>query len=211
MITWITYHDGTEPFKTMAHELGRSINEVGAGKVTVFEVLPNGGHYLIEFYGAMYPVFSQAIQHGPVVIIDSDCIVKKPIDDLFEKDFTLGAIYRGSCANSMGKHDFLGSFLGFNSLHPGAARRLWMRWIALVFDYLEKPVVPAAIRRRENIEAKGWHSNWYGGQAAYNEILFEEEEKNPGSVLRLDRNMYAARSGTEEACVWHQKGERKMV
>lgn len=210
MITFITAHDGTEPFETMAHALFRSVfaNDFGAIKEVV--VNPNGGHYLVEFYSAMYPVFSQAIQKGPVVILDSDCIVQRPLDDIFERDFTIGAIHRGKCANSMGTQDFLGSLIAFHPKDPNEARHFWHSWMAHVYSFLSKPVVTASAVRSEGIKAKGWHHNWYGGQAAYNDILYELEKSVPKAVLRLSREYYAASPGTVDAYVVHAKGTGKL-
>lgn len=39
---------------------------------------------------------------GPMLMIDSDCVFVKPIDDLFEKDFDVGILYRYNW--TVGKH-----------------------------------------------------------------------------------------------------------
>lgn len=209
MITWITAHDNAEPFKTMATELWASIAMAGAGTCNIVPVRPNGGHYLIEMYGAMYPIFSQAIQEGPVVILDSDCIVQKPIDHLFEQDFVMAAIYRGSCTIAMGRQSFLGCFMAFHPKYPMVARQLWMSWMARTFDYLDKPLEPAADIRHKINREKGWHVNWFGGQTAYNDILFDAEEKGI-PILRLDRREYAAKPDNKDACIVHFKGREKL-
>jgi len=210
MINFLTYHDGTEPFKTMARDLDASIVANTDSRCHVFEVQPNGGHYLIEFYSALYPNFSQMISDGPVVVLDADCIVMKPIDDLFEKNFAIAAIHRGKCTNSSGRQDFLGSLIGFSPACPNLVRKLWQSWIADTWNYIEKPPVAQAALRHESLKEKGWHSNWYGGQSAYNEMLYRAEAEDPGSVLRLDREKYSARPGTEDAYIWHRKGGRKL-
>lgn len=211
MITWITAHDGTQPFVKMAENLKKSIHDADAGACIIVDVEPNGGHYLIEMYGAMYPAFTQFITMGPVVILDSDCLVKAPIDDLFEKDFDIAAIHRGNCVNSMGKQDFLGCFIGFNPRDPNFVRKLWTGWMNQTFKYLNKEPVASAVKRRENIVSKGWHPNWYAGQTAYNDMLYDAEQVGQGIVLRLDRKVYAAPWNTEGVPVWHLKGERKMI
>lgn len=210
VITWLTFHDGTEPFKSMADDLRKSIEDTKAGNSGIIMVPPNGGHYLVEFYGAMYPIFSQAIQTGPVVILDADCKVNKPIDHLFEEDFVIAAVHRGKCVNTMGTHDFLGSFIGFHSKYPELCRHLWMSWMAHIFDFLNKEPVESAKVRRESITEKGWHPNWFGGQAAYNDILYGAEKAGI-PIKRLDKNEYADRWKTEGAYIAHLKGEGKIV
>ena len=206
MINFLTYHDGTEPFKSMAKDLCDSVAATGAGECAVMQVEPNGGHYLIEFYSAIYPLFSQMIQHGPVVVLDSDCIVKKPFDHLFEGNFNVAAIHRGACSNSMGTQDFLGSLIGFHPADPVTVRMFWHMWMSNVYQYLDKPVVTAAAARSEDIVATGWHKNWYGGQAAYNDILYS----GGFMVKKLDRDEYSAHPKKLDAYVHHMKGERKL-
>ncbi len=209
MITFITYHDGTEPFKTMATELKESVDTNTREDCVIVQVKPNGGPILSEFYGAMYPIFSQAIQDGPVVVLDADCFVQKPIDDLFEKDFAIAAIYRGKVSVSQGRQDFLGSFIGFHPYYSNLVRELWMKWISNIFGYAKSEHELIAATRYEDMKRNGWFPCWYSGQTAYNDMLFEAEEKKI-PILRLDRKEYAARPGTKDAYVIHHKGSRKL-
>lgn len=213
MITWITSHDNTEPFKTMAENLAGSIFKLpGASCSHVVTVKPNGGQCLAEFYCAMYPIFSQAIQSGPVVILDTDCIVQKPIDHLFEKDFAMAGIYRGRCTISQGRQNFLGCFIAFHPKDPNLVRQLWLEWIARIYPYVrgtEKGLVAEAAIRHEQMREKGWNENWYIGQTAYNDMMFDAEEKGI-PILRLDRKEYAAKPGDKDACITHDKGRGKL-
>lgn len=211
MITFVSYHDGTEPFKTLSENLAGSIFKLpGPNCFHVVTIKPNGGSILVEGYGAMYPIFSQAIAKGPVVVLDVDCIVQKPIDHLFEQDFVMAAIYRGSCTIPMGRQNFLGCFMAFHPKYPNVARQLWMSWMARVFDYLDKPLEPTADIRHKINRERGWHECWFGGQTAYNDMLFDAEEKGI-PILRLDRREYAAKPDDKEACIIHFKGRGKLL
>ena len=212
MITFITAHDGTEPFVTIAFELCDSIENANAGDARVVEVAPNGGQILAEMYGGMYPIFSQAINDGPVVILDTDCIVQKPFDHLFEQDFVMGAIHRGKCRVSQGRQDFLGCFVAFNSKYPNLARELWLEWMSRIYPYSSDSQLVSntmATTRHGQLDAKGWSKAWFAGQTAYNDMLYDAEDSGV-SILRLDRKDYAARPGDLSAYVTHNKGGRKL-
>ncbi len=212
MITFIAAHDCTQPFQSITEELRRSIEDTGAGNCHVVRVQPNGGQILQEFYGAMYPIFSQAIQNGPVVVLDGDCIVQKPLDDLFRQDFAIGAIYRGKCSCSQGHQDFLGCFVAFNPKYPNLVRQLWLEWMSRIYAYSSDKLlvsVPMATIRHEQLDAKGWSKAWFAGQTAYNNMLFDAEECGL-PILRLDRKEYAARPNDKNAYVTHNKGGRKL-
>ena len=209
MITFITYHDGTEPFKEMSFDLFQSIFLGSYGRCEVVEIKPNGGSILAEGYCAMYPVFSQAITKGPVVFLDADCIVQKPIDHLFEKDFAIAAIHRGKCSNSQGQQDYLGCFVGFHPGKPNLVRALWLNWMDRIYPYMIGPLVDSAVKRHEDMKKRGWHPAWYAGQSAYNDMLFNCEEVGI-PILRLDRKEYAARPGDKDAYVIHHKGHGKV-
>ncbi len=210
MITFISYHDGTEPFKTMADKLWASVAKAGAGVAYIVKVKPNGGSILAEGYCAMYPIFSQAITEGPVVFLDADCIVQKPIDHLFEKDFAIAAIHRGKCSNAQGRQDFLGCFVGFHPGNPNLVRELWLDWMSRIYPLAaEHFLVKSAIRRHEDMEDNGWCKAWYAGQTAYNNMLYDAEDIGV-PILRLGRKEYAARPGDKDAYVIHYKGHGKV-
>ncbi len=211
MITFLTYHDGTEPFKTMANRLRQSIINIRAGVVNVFKIEPNGGSILAEGYGVMYPVFSQAITRGPVVFLDADCIVQKPIDHLFEDDFAIAAIHRGKCTNSQGRQDYLGCLVGFHPGNPNLVRHLWLDWMSRIYPWAaENLLVESAIRRHEDMEDHGWCKAWYAGQTAYNTMLGRAKDQGV-SILHLDRREYAASPGAKDAYVVHFKGYGKVT
>ena len=210
MINFLAYHDGTEPFKSMGKDLQGSVCNTEAGKCHVFEVEPNGGFYLTEFWGVLYPIISQLMQEGPVVVLDVDCLVRKKFDRLFEEDFLIGAIYRGKCANTVGKHDFLGCTIMLNDTDPQLLRYLILSWMANSLIYCEKDPDRTAQHRIKSLVARGWGPRWYAGQAAYNEMLFKAEDDGI-RIKRLDRNEYAAHPSKQDAYITHRKGERKLL
>ena len=211
-ISFITYHDGTEPYVTMADRLRRSVTTLDAGICHVYEMRPNGGDLFTELLGDGYRLFTDSIMHGPVVLLDADCILQKPIDVVFETvDFDLAAVYRGKVSNSYGTHNFLSTVAIFNDLRPEVARYLWLDWASRIqsFSVVEMQKPKDAKPRNERFIERGWAPTWYSDQAALNDTI--TEAAGLGIVtMPLDRERFAAPPGTDDAYIVHAKGKGKL-
>jgi hypothetical protein len=210
--SFITYATDTEPYKSMAQRLKDSIHDAKAGVCHVIELEPNGSNLFAEALGRGYKIMSDFIDEGPVILIDADCFVWKPIDHLFDKEFSLAAVHRGECSNQMGNQSFLSTVVCFHPRDPNIARYLWLWWaertmlLATIEPQVEKEKVRNAL-----LAKLGWLANWYCDQTALNEILHAREAASPLEVLRLARNKYAAAPGTKDAYIWHAKGKGKLT
>lgn len=211
MVSWITYATDTEPYSSMAKRLAESVDEAKAGVCHIVDLNPNGSNLFAEALGRGYELMSDFIDEGPVIFIDADCIVRKPVYDLFETRFIVAAVHRGKVATSMGRQDFISCLACFHPHSPNLARHLWLRWAELTMNMaINKPQVEKQKHRNDSLTKAGWLANWCCDQTSFNEILFEMEERNPSDVLRLNRDEYAARPNIEDPYIIHYKGGRKL-
>lgn len=206
---FITMHDGSEPYKSLAANLEKSIWQAGAGICHVVECPPNGGDMYSELMLAAYPVFSRCVNEDVTIIIDADCIVMRPLEDLANENFVVACVNRGKCSNSMGKQDCIAHFVAFSNRQPEAARQFYIHWcIETMRLAMTGEDVSTAIGKAEKLRARGWTgAKWYVDQSALNHLI---DLFNGEGVLYLPRGKYDARCQGGEALIVHAKGGNKI-
>lgn len=227
---FITYQDGTEPYFSMAEELTESCLKHHPRSV-VYDTLMlgpgEGREFFAEVLGRSWRFFSDHLTDGPVVLLDADCLL---VDEIVlpADGWDIAAVHRGHCSNSYGCQDFLSTVVAFNNERPDVSRRFWALWLydMLSIDMSGMELPRSVAMHNDRLKEQGWKESWFADQASLNRILrarmvrydvgrveslFDRTGTGFTRILPLDRDVYAAKHGTEGAKIVHYKGDLKCT
>lgn len=223
VITFLTFRDRQKIYVELAEDLRRSVEASKAGMFACLEIEPSPTRDIYgEALGMLYPVFSEAIEHGPVVLLDADHVVKQNINELEGIDFDIACSYRGICENEWGEQTYLAGLVVFGHRRPQVARRLWLEWAARIYGRNPLPKAQEkTATKNDYFESIGWRRCAYIDQSELNAMMKEpmrDRQPRPGQVyefrgykvLPLARAVYCAKPGTEGAKIVHFKGGAKL-
>jgi len=210
---YLTYTNGVDPWYRMAKKLCMQIKALDAG--AYFNLCLNEPgcrrSFLPEVFVRLYPKITQAIDSCPVIVLDADHELKKPIAEVFLENWDIAAVYRRLTITDYGRQDYNAGFVMLNNQRPSVIRKFWFEWMyrTIIWDcYRGNP--------HWSLEKQGWMSAWWESQSALNEIIAPEGEniaklgkiyiKGRYRILPLDRNLYADGSN---ALIIHYKGKGK--
>jgi hypothetical protein len=219
---YMTYSTDTEPYLGYARRLESQVRDLRAGHFHHALIVRqgNGMDFFADVQGVLYRTLTEWIDSAPVIFLDCDLELRKPIVGLFEGAWDVAAVYRGHLFrnNMSGRQDYSSAFVAMNCRRPNAIRRFWLEWTSRIISwpvcYPDK--VPAALIKR------GWLASWFSDQSALNDILLPNgpEKKVPGfmayhsqgyMVLPLKAEEYTAESTFPEIkdpYIFHQKPPR---
>lgn len=224
---FLTYTNEREPYLTLANKLGKDVRDLEAGDFFHLKVKGPGNNmnFYAEVNGLLYAYISDAINSQPVVFIDSDHRLVKPIDHLFEKeDWDIAVVFRFAQIFDWGRQDYCAGMIALNNKRPNVIKNFWIEWTYRTTASKKHD----SLRFPKALKDDGWLESWFTDQAALNEVLLpagnqQEPEKDdykiiPGEiyqthdykVLPLDRRIYGAvPQDSKDACIIHYKGSAK--
>jgi len=222
-LTFLTFK---EPFLTLAYKLKEDIERLDAGDFQVVQVTYPGGdaNFYVVSCCLLYSYITREINTRPIVMLDCDNELKKPINHLFEADFDIATVFRFAQMRTSGRQDYCGGLIALNNKRPDIIRKFWIEWINKTALWEEKDLE----RFPDSLRFDGWNRSWLGVQSCLNQILLpecnqgdpekDEHKISPGDiyetngykVMPLDRRVYGALPrDSEDACVIHYKGKTK--
>jgi len=209
---YITYSNGVQPYLRMAEEICRKVTELDAGDcmhicLTKPEEEKN---FNIAMYSKIFAEAERVIADRPVIILDADHVLLKPIIKVFEGEWDIGAVYRRRCLNEYGRHDFCSGLVLLNNRRLDCITRFCHDWLTSMSSRSPSPgFCPKGLR------GQGWDDTWFDDQTSLNEVIAVEDKVEFEKVyvvrnyriLPLHWKNYT-RSG-EGAFILHLKGGRK--
>jgi len=223
MITWITFRDEQKAYVDLANNLEESIKVAGAGDFKLIKISPSKTSDIYgEALGVGYPVFTEAIEKGPVILLDADHFVHEPVPEFETLNFDLACSYRGMCENEWGEQTYLAGLVVFGNKRKQRARKLWLEWAMRI--YARNPIPKdqeKTATKNDYFETIGWRRCAYIDQSELNAMMkapMRECCPRPGKpysfngkyVLPLARGVYCAKPGTAGAKITHFKGGGKL-
>ena len=216
-ISFLTYYTRDEPFLSMAKRLNDTAMEHHPDcnfRRISWDKPGHGREFFAESMGELYSAFSDLLVGGPVALIDADCYFQGSIIPAIESetsdaDWDIAAVHRGKVGNSYGDHSFLSTIVIFNNRNPHLARMFWFSWAAAIYDFVVNPrpePKKCARPRNEKFSKLGWSQTWFADQASLNRLLGEHSPFVGLRVLKLPRELFAAKPGTKDALIIHEKG-----
>lgn len=214
---FITYTNLREPYLGLAKNLEKTIKRFDAGNFRLVKIsLPGSNANFFTISACLlYSYIIKAINLGPLIILDCDNELRKPLPDFFESDWDVAVCYRGQRSNSMGRQDYNSGLVALNNKRPDVIRKFWVEWINRI-ELLEKTFwfFP------ETLKADGWKPSWYSDQGALNQIILPEDSSykvihehpyisHGYKIMPLKTELYGAKPGTEDAFIIHHKGGEK--
>jgi len=223
---FLTYSNGKEPYITLANKLGEEIRDLDAGDFYHLEIKGPGGNvdFFAEANGLLYSYVSRAINSRPVIVLDCDNGLEKPVDSLFETDWDIAVAFRFAQIKEWGRQDYCSGLVALNNKRPAIIKKFWIEWTYKIAfwkqcDTKEFP---------QTLKDDGWLVSWYTDQSSLNQIILPECNQGmpeddsykiiPGQVyeahgykiLPLERRVYGAKpTDSEDACIIHYKGKGK--
>lgn len=225
---FLTYSNGREPYLTLAQKLGGEIAKLDAGDFRHIQVNGPGNNmdFFAEANGLLYPYIAKAINQRPVVVLDCDNGLERPIDHLFEMDWDIGVVFRYAQTKEWGRQDYCSGLIALNNKRPALIKKFWIEWTykTAFWKQCDTEEFPQTLRD------DGWLVSWYADQSSLNQIILpggnqgepEEDsykivsgeiyETHGYRILPLERRIYGAKpSDLEDACIIHYKGKTKNV
>lgn len=225
---FLTYSTPREPYITLAKKLEADIKSLDAGSFQLVKINPPGNN--ANFYTVtaclLFPHITRAINSRPLIVLDCDNGIEKPLVDLFEKDWDIAAVFRWPQLREFGRQDYCGGLIALNNKRPDVIRKFWIEWMYKTefWEKIDSKEFP------KTLKDDGWKPCWYSDQGSLNEIILPDGNQNepeedsyeivPGKIyethgyriLPLERRIYGAKpSDSEDACVIHYKGKTKNV
>jgi hypothetical protein len=212
---YLTYTNGAEPYMRMAQRLCHQVAELEAGDCFHLCLDEPGQNrsFHAEAYVGLYPKITESIGFRPVIVLDADNELWKPIVDLFEGEWDIATVYRSQCLNKYGRQDYCSGFIALNNRRPNIVRKFWFEWIYRISVAKQWPgICPSAQVQ------KGWLDTWYEDQSTLNEIILTKEVSpkigeiyvaNDYRILPLDWRLYSGKAYNKGAFVRHHKGGKK--
>lgn len=212
---YLTYTNGVELYVNMAQRLCRQIVDLEAGDCFHLCLNENGRNrdFFAECFMALYPKITQSINDRPIIVLDADNELKKPIIELFESDWDIAACYRQPISNEYGQQDYCNGVVMLNNKRPNTIRKFWAELIYRTLDITRQcSSCPTTLKDR------GWLDTWWGDQAALNEIILPPSnevkvgkiyETRGYKILPLKRSLYGTKHRNKNAFIIHHKGEKK--
>lgn len=208
---YLTYTNGAEPWYDMAKKLCEQIKNLDAGNSfnLCLDEPGLGRSFFPEVFVRLYPKITQAIEMRPVIVLDADHKLRKPIIGVFSGDWDIAAVYRGILITDHGRQDYNAGFVMLNNRRPNVIRRFFFEWMyrSIISDWdCWNPYWPTLMKQK-------WAKIWWESQSALNEIIALEDEntvelgriytKGRYRILPLDRTLYADRGSI---FIVHYKG-----
>lgn len=217
---FLVHSNDREPYSILARKLGDSIKRFYAGDFQLVKVRPPGED--LDFFTVsaclLYSYIIKAINLRPVIALDCDNELVKPLSNFFESDWDIAACYRGKRKNENGRQDYNGGMVALNNKRPDVIRRFWIEWI----DKSELWENPDHRFWPKTLWLDGWRPSWYNKQSALNLIMLPDDRdykiaigqpyvSHGYKILPLDPILYGAKPGkeTEETFMRHYVGGEK--
>lgn len=203
-------------YHSMARRFCKQVKELDAGPVfhLVLKDPGRGRSYFGEAYATLYPFISKAIDEQPVIVVDADHILKKPIIGLFDDDWDIAAVYRGPSPTEHGRQDYCAGSVFLNNKRPNLIRKFWIEWTHKTWT---ADSIPAGFP--DSLLNKDWRQTWMEDQAALNEMILSSvdntvkighiHEVNHRLILPLANHLYGKGSIGPERFMRHIKGFHK--
>lgn len=225
---FLTISNNREPYLTLAKKLGENIERLGAGDFQLIEVNFPGGNpdFFTVATCLTYSYIIKAINTRPIIVLDCDNELKKPLPNIFETDWDVAACYRYSQSDECGRNDYNGGLVALNNKRPDIIRKFWVEWI----NKAELWTKPDSVFFAETLRIDGWRPSWLAKQCSLNQIILPECNQDmpendsyeiiPGQIyvshgykiMPLRRNLYGARpEKAEDAFIIHHKGKKKRL
>jgi len=216
---FLTFSNPREPYLTLAKELEKSIKRFDAGDFQLIKVNFPGKN--ADFFTVsaclLYSYIIKAINSRPIIVLDCDNELKKPLPNIFEADWDVAVCYRGRHCNENGRQDYNAGLVALNNKRPDIIRRFWVEWInkAELWGKPDFRFFP------ETLKIDGWKQSWFNKQSSLNQIMLPEEdsckiisgqiyEVHGYKILPLEKRIYGAYpTDIEDACMVHYKGRAK--
>jgi len=208
---YITYSNELEPFNSMANELCHKVKKLNCGDCIHLHQSKPGAetNFSIAMYSMIFAEVKKIIVKRPIIILDADHILLKPIIEIFNGDWDVGAVYRSKCINKYGRHDYCSGLVLLNNRRPDRIIKFCYDWLHSMSSYILSPGFCP-----EGLKQQGWQDTWWNDQASLNEIITVDEVTfgkiytiKGYRVLPLHWNKYTLPS--KEAVILHLKGGRK--
>lgn len=223
---FITYTNGKEPYVTFADKLKEEIYVLDAGDFYHLRVSGPGNNmdFFAEVNGLLYSLISKAITLRPIIVLDCDNGLTKPIGSLFKKDWDIAAVYRYPQRNEYGRQDYCSGFVALNNRNPALIKKFWIEWTyeTLFWGQCDKDKFPQALKD------DGWFPSWFSDQSSLNYIILPEGNQGEASedfhkvipgqayetlnykIMPLERRLYGAMpADSGDAYIIHYKGKSK--
>ena len=223
---FLTYTNGKEPYTTLADRLGKEIFNLDAGDFCHIRVDGPGNNmdFFAEVNGLLYPHITKALNSRPVVMLDCDNGLEKPMNHLFETDWDVAAVFRYPQRNEWGRQDYCAGLVVLNNRDPALVKKFWIEWTYRTAFWKQgnREKFPQALRD------DGWLVSWFTDQSSLNQIILPDGNQGdptedpykivPGKVyetngyriLPLERRLYGAIPGdSADAYIIHYKGKAK--
>lgn len=225
---FLVYSNDREPYSTLARRLEENIRKFGAGDFQLVKARPPGedADFFTVSACLMYSYIIRMINRRPLIVLDCDNELKKPLpDDMFNGDWDVAACYRKRIILTNGRQDYNAGMVALNNKRPDIIRKFCVEWINRM-ELWEKPDIRMCA---ETLRVDGWRPSWYNKQSSLNQIILPECNQGslesdsyniiPGQsyvshgykIMPLARNLYGARPGTKNAFIIHYKGGKKRV
>jgi len=148
----------------------------------------------------------------------------RQIDQLFETDFDIAAVFRYAQKNEWGRQDYCAGLVVLNNRRPALVKKFWIEWTYKTAFWKQgnKEKFPQALKD------DGWLVSWFTDQSSLNQIILPDGNQNEPEedshkivpeqiyethgyrVLPLERRLYGAIPGdSADAYIIHYKGKAK--
>jgi len=168
-------------------------------------------NFNIAFYTRIFANVVHAIADRPVVVLDADHVVKRPIIEVFKRDWDIAAVYRSQSFDKYGRHDYCSGLILLNNRRPGLIVRFCKEWLDSMSSRPPSPGFCPKVLRKQ-----GWLDTWFDDQTSLNDVIIPEKEEvehekiysiRDYRILPLDWRSYTLPG--EEVFIVHYKGSRK--
>lgn len=208
---YVTSSNGVQPFHRMATELYHRVKELDAGDCIYFCQPEPEDEKLFEvaMYTKILAKAVEVIDERPVIALDSDHVLLRPIIEVFSAEWDVAAVYRKRCQNDYGRQDYSSGIVMLNNKRPGIIRQFCSEWLRKMRAW---PIVPGWCPTA--LKEAGWADSWWADQSAFNEIVAPTEGDithgeihtvNGYRILPLKEGEY----GKKGSFIKHFKGKRK--
>lgn len=209
---YITYSNGVQPYLRMAEEICNKVIELDAGDATHIRLTQPGEekNFNIAMYSEIFTEVEKVIADRPVIILDADHVLLKPIIEVFEGDWDIAAVYRSRSLDKYGRHDYCSGLVLLNNQRLDCITRFCHDWLTSMSSRPPSPgFCPKGLRNQ------GWSDTWFDDQTSLNEVITAEDKVTWEKVcfvggyrvLPLHWNKYTLPG--KDALILHLKGGRK--
>lgn len=204
-------------YHSMAQRFCKQVSRLDAGAYhhLVLKSPGRGRNYFAEAYALLYEWISYNIDSFPIIVLDADHELRSPIEQVFEEDFDVAAVYRGPSVTDHGRHDYCAGSVFLNNKRPNIIRRFWAEWVYKTWT--EKRWSGHTPQRMID---DGWEDTWMEDQAALNEILIQFDlpmptigipyENKGYKIMALPKRHYGNRPKDPYGFLVHIKGSHKQ-